>query len=220
MPDTVTADIMASKRLYEPAARHSHATSSFSIEGLAYVWGGRTHSTESGSEKDLVDLASNIEQFDPYLELWTQLNTAGTPHPGLWYTACASTGEHLYMYGGYNIRKDEFDNTLSYLSVKTLTWSQLYPAGTVGGLEIRPMGKMGCGIVHFHHDKLAVVGGYGIPTGPIQPETSFTMFTEGRGGYSNEIHVFDISQGTISIRVSLNHIILAIYIYIYIITIH
>ena len=145
---------------------------------------------------------NNIEQFDPYLELWSQLSTAGSPHPGSWYAACASTGEHLYMYGGYNIRKDEFKNTLTCLSVKTLTWSQFYPAGTAGGLG--PMRKMGCGMVHFHHDKLAVIGGYGIPSGPTQPGSTFAMFTEGRGGYCNEIHLFDISQGSVSNSCSLN----------------
>ena len=50
--------MMANKRLYEPAARHSHAMSSFSIEGPAYLWGKRTHSTESGSEKHLDELAN------------------------------------------------------------------------------------------------------------------------------------------------------------------
>ena len=58
------------------------------------------------------------------------------------------------------------------------------------------MRKAECGIVHFHHDKLAVIGGYGIPTGPTQPGSSFirsTRYTDGRG-WTNEIHVFNISQ--------------------------
>ena len=28
------------------------------------------------------------------------------------------------------------------------------------------MGKVGRGMVQFHHDKLLVIGGYGFPTGP------------------------------------------------------
>ena len=60
-----------------------------------------------------------------------------------------------------------------------------------------------CGIVHFHHDKpLAVIGGYGIPTGPTQPGSSFvksTRYTEGRG-WTNEIHIFDIHQGSPSYK--------------------
>ena len=84
---------------------------------------------------------------------------------------------------------------LSCLNVKTLTWSQLSLAGGTAGA---PMRKTGCGIVHFHHDKLAVIGGYGIPTGPTQPGSSFirdTGHTDGRG-WTNEIHVFNISQGS------------------------
>ena len=180
---------MASKKLYEPSARMFQT--SFSVEGRVYVWGGASQDALSGSKDDITKLASSIEQFDPYLEVWTQLNTAGTPHPRLMYAACASYGEHVYMYGGTN---NKFEGVLSCLNVKTLTWSQLSPARTAGG----PMRKAACGIVHFHHDKLAVIGGGGIPTGPTQPGSSFirdTMSTDGRG-WTNEVHVFNISQGS------------------------
>ena len=181
---------MASKKLYEPTARIYQT--SFSVEGRVYVWGGVSQDAVSGSKDDITKLASSIEQFDPYLEVWTQLNTAGTPHPGLKYAGRASYGEHVYMYGGAN---NKFEGVLSCLNVKTLTWSQLSLTGrTAGG----PMRKIGCGIVHFHHDKLAVIGGYGIPTGPTQPGSSFirdTKFTDGRG-YTNEVYVFNISQGS------------------------
>ena len=179
---------MASK-LYEPSARRFQT--SFSVKGRVYVWGGASQDAVSGSKDDITKLASSIEQFDPYLEVWTQLNTAGTPHPGLIYPVCASYGEHVYMYGGTN---HKVEGVLSCLNVRTLTWSQLSPARTAGG----PMRKAGCGIVHFHHDKLAVIGGHGIPTGPTQPGSSFikdTRFTDGTG-WTNEIHVFDISQGS------------------------
>ena len=80
---------MASKEVYEPAARFDHV--SFLAEGKVYLWAGQI---QDGSEDD------GIEQFDPYLEVWSQLNTAGTPHPGLECAVCASSGEHVYMYGG------------------------------------------------------------------------------------------------------------------------
>ena len=180
---------MASKKLYEPSARCCQT--SFSVEERVYVWGGVSQDFRSSSKEDITKLASSIEKFDPYLEVWTQLNTAGTPHPGLILPGCASYGEHVYMYGGTS---NKFEGFLSCLNVKTLTWSQLSPAGTAGG----PMKKAACGIVHFHHDKLAVIGGYGIPTGPTQPGSSFikdTRFTDGRG-WTNEAHVFNISQGS------------------------
>ena len=172
---------MASTELYEPAAREGHASSS--VDGRVYVWGGLT---QDSSE----DALSSIQQFDPYLEVWSQLNTAGTPHSASDSTACTSFRGRMYMYGGYNIEKDIFEGVLSCLNLNTLTWSQLSPAGG-------PMRKIGCGIVHFHHDKLAVIGGHGLPTGPTQPGSTFiknTMFTDGKG-WTNEIHVFDISQG-------------------------
>ena len=181
---------MASKKLYEPAARYDHI--SFSIEGKVYLWGGQTQDTVSGSKDDTIKLANCIEQFDPYLEVWSQLNTTGIPHPGLVCAACASSGEHVYMYGGF---KDEYKGILSCLNVKTLTWSRLSPdGGTAGG----PMRKAYCGMVHFNHDKLAVIGGYGLPTGPTQPGSTFvrdTKLNDGRGK-TNEVHVFDLSQGS------------------------
>ena len=180
---------MASKELYEPAARFGHV--SFLVEEKVYLWGGRTQNFMSGSEDDIIKLANCIEQFDPYLEVWNQLSTAGPPHPRLESAAYASSGEHVYMYGGL---KGEYKGVLSCLNVKTLTWSRLSPeGGTAGG----PMRKIACGMVYFNHDKLAVIGGYGISSGPTQPGSAFTpstKFTDGRG-WTNEVHVFDLGKG-------------------------
>ena len=60
---------MASKKLYEPSARYGQT--SFSVEGRVYVWGGVSQDAVSGSKEDITKLASSIEQFDPYLEVWT-----------------------------------------------------------------------------------------------------------------------------------------------------
>ena len=182
---------MASKNLYEPAARLDHVTSL--AEGKAYVWGGGTQDVVSGAKNDI---ANCIERFDPYLEVWSQLNTAGTPHPGLRLAACASSGEHVYMYGGFS--KGGFEGCLSCLNVKTLTWSRLSLELVEGGTAGGPMRKAYCGMVHFHLNKLAVIGGYWFPTGPTQPGSSFirnTEATEG-DGWTNEIHVFDLSRGS------------------------
>ena len=182
-------DNMATTCLSEPTARLSHA--SFAAEGNVYLWGGVIQDLSSGH---LDELARRIEQFDPYLEIWSQLNTAGTPHLGLAYAACTSHGEQVYMYGGEGT---EVEGALSCLNftVKIPTWSQLSPAGTVGG----PMRKTSCGMVHFHDNKLAVIGGYGCPNGPIQPGSEFfrnpgPTATSG-SGWTNEIHIFD-SQGS------------------------
>ena len=97
----------------------------------------------------------------------------------------------MFFYGGSSGERGS--EILSLLEVKTLTWSLLCPE-TAGG----PMRKWGCGMVLFNNNKLAVIGGYGWPTGPTQPGSTFirdTRSTDGRG-LSNEFHVFDISQGS------------------------
>ena len=183
---------MATRELQpnEPAARFYHAA--FSVEGRVYVRGGRTTDLELGSEDEKIELANCIEQFDPHLEVWRQLDTTGTPHPGLSGAGYTSFEENVYMYGGYSGKR--YEGVLSCLNVKTLTWSLLWPE-TDGG----PMKKYGSGMVMFKYgDKVAVIGGYGYPTGPTQPGATFTRdirFTDGRG-WSNEIYVFDIRQGS------------------------
>ena len=179
---------MANREWYEPAARLRHV--SFLVEGKVYLWGGETKDLSS---EHLNELARRIEQFDPYLEIWSQLNTAGIPHPGLLSAACASHWELVYMYGG---RSTKYKGALSCLNfgIKTPTWSQLCPAETVGG----PMRKILCGMVHFHDDKLAVIGGYGYPNGTIQPGSVFIKAISGNG-WTNEIHIFDVNQGKVNV---------------------
>ena len=182
--------------LYEPNSRFLHVASSV-CDGSSQliVWGG--HTSELYSNDGRIQLASVVEQFDIHSEVWCQRDTGGIPHPGMSDTACTSFGNRLFIYGG-SYCDDTFLNCsgeLSCLDLTTLTWSQLSLAG---GTAWGPMRKVGCRIVHFHHDKLAVIGGYGTPTGPTQPGSSFfrdTRFTDGRG-WTNEIHVFDISQGS------------------------
>ena len=180
---------MALSNLYEPAGREGHA--SLSTEGKMYVWGGGT----LGDPLEDKQFATNIEQFDPYLEVWSQSRPfmVGTPHLGQNSGACAPFGELMYVYGGYT-GKNIHTGILSCLDLNTHTWSLLCPAGTAGG----PMRKIGCGMVHFHHDKLAVIGGYGFPSGSTQPGSTFIRnidFSDGRG-WTNEVHIFDLSQGT------------------------
>ena len=183
-----SARLMARQQAYEPVSRLFHI--SFPAKRLLYVWGGQTVDIETGSEAVKIKLKSCIEEFNPDLEVWRQLNTAGTPHPGLSYAACVSDGENVFMYGGSSAKRRE--GVLSRLNLETLTWSQLSPE-TAGG----PMRKGGCGLI-IVQDKLVLIGGYGIPTGPIQPQATFvrnTMFTDVKG-YSNEIHEFNMSQGS------------------------
>ena len=104
------------------------------------------------------------------------------------------------MYGGLGLGGDVAScacGVLSRLNIKTLTWTPLCPEAIVGG----PMKKYGSGMFMFKYgDKVAVIGGYGYPTGPTQPGATFirdTRYTDG-SGWSNEFHVLDISQGSYS----------------------
>ena len=216
---------MATKELYEPSARFLH--SAFSIDRRVYVRGGRTDDFESGSEDGKLELANSIEQFgpfldggeggklelanaieqfDPFLEVWRQLKTtAGTPHPGLAGAACVSFGENVYMYGGYSGKRDV--GALSCLNVKSLTWSLLCPERVAGG----PMRKEVCGIVMFHRDKLAVIGGAGYPSGPAQAGSMFIKTDKNGMGWTNEFHVFNIGQGSVVYKYIYAHIDSCIY---------
>ena len=179
--------------LYEPSSRFFHVAASVSNgpTSQVIVWGGETPEFYSNNVSG-IQLASVVEQFDVHSEIWCQRPTLrGVPHPGLSIATCTSFGDYLliHVYGGHC--DNNFSGVLSCFNVKTLTWSQLCPAGTAGG----PMGKIACGMVYFNHDKLAVIGGYGFPTGPTQPGSSFIRDTD-RRGWTNEVHVFDLSQGS------------------------
>ena len=183
--------------LYEPSSRFYHvAAVSDGPTSQVIVWGGETLEFYSNNDAGRTQLASVVEQFDVHSEVWCQRHTLrGTPHPGLSTAACTSFGDYLFVYGGLcDDTYSNFNGVLSCLNIQTLTWSQLYPAGTAGG----PMRKIACGMVHFNHDKLAVIGGYGFPSGPTQPGSTFSEDadeTDGRG-WTNEVHVFDLSQGS------------------------
>ena len=183
----------------EPSSRFHHVASSIcdGSRSQVIVWGGET--SEFYSNDGRIQLATVVEHLDVYSEEWSQRDTRGMPHLGLSYPACTSFGNRLFMYGGCydgTIATSSLSGVLSCLDLTTLNWSQLCPAGTARG----PMRKFGCGIVQFHRDMLAVVGGYGIPAGLIQPGSTFIRDTSRftGSGYSNEIHFFNLIQGSYS----------------------
>ena len=173
-------------KLYEPSPRFGHGAAA--VGGRCYLWGGRVQDfSESGRRK----LASTVDIFDPYLETWEEHPTTGVPPPGLYDGACTSLLDSLYWFGGWDgsSRYKSFHR----LDTTTLEWTEIQPLNKADG----PMRKYGCRMVTFLQDKLAVFGGYGIPTGPTQPGAMFTKDTEStdRMGWSNELHVFNISEG-------------------------
>ena len=179
-------------KLYEPSSQYGHGAAA--VGGKCYLWGGYVQDfSESGRRK----LTSTVEIFDPYLETWEKHPTTGVPPTGLYAGACTSLLDSLYWFGGWD--GGSRYNSLHRLDTTTPEWKELQPLNQADG----PMRKGTCGMVSFLQDKLAVFGGYGIPTGLTQPGAMFTKdtdFTDGRG-WSNELHVFTITEGMSALSV-------------------
>ena len=146
------------------------------------MWGGRTK--DFLQEKS--ELTSSVHSFDPFLEFWVKNKFGGVPPPGLCNGACTSAGHHVYQYGGSD--RSRFQSSLHQLDTRSCTWKQLSSAG--------PMRKRACGMI-AHDSKLVLFGGYGFPSGPIQPGAEFIKnrnITDGRG-WTNEVHTFDLKEG-------------------------
>ena len=112
--------------------------------------------------------------------------------PGIYIGACASSGQCLYCFGGLAV--SAWHNSLHQLdtSSATLKWTQLTTPDSSSG----PMKKIACGMVSYY-SCLVLFGGYGYPCGPTQPGAEFIRnaeMTDGRG-WSNELHVFDLTEG-------------------------
>ena len=161
----------------EPCARYRHFSTP--IEDKLYVWGG------SGGGVN----TSIVHHYDPDSETWNT-NTCEGPHPpGISSGACASAGHHLYTYGGYDKQLD-VQGTLHLLDTRSMRW-KLIP--NEGG----PMKKAGCGMV-IYDSKIILFGGYGEPSGNIQPGSEFYKGKDSNSanGWTNELHTFNLEKGT------------------------
>jgi N-acetylneuraminic acid mutarotase len=153
------------------------------VEEELCVYGGVTEDFINPEENEL---ASSVHSFDLLQESWTENICSGVPPPGLYNGGCAATGDHLYVYGGYD--GSHHQCSLHQLNTKSWSWKLVSNSG--------PMRKLDCGMV-MCGSKLVLFGGYGIPSGPTQPGAQFTKdsrFTDGRG-WTNELHTFDLKEG-------------------------
>ncbi len=131
-------------------------------------------------------------------ESWKELPTSGTPPPAIYGCATSYSGHILYLFGGQD--DTAFHASLHQLDTRSMTWKQLSPQHDGG-----PMTKSECQMLYYN-DSLTVIGGYGIPSGELQSGSQFTKckhHLDGRGGCTNEIHKYHISQGKLQIVLQL-----------------
>ena len=139
-----------------------------------------------------------VEIFDQYSELWEQRQVVGiTPFPETYFGASASLGESLFTFGGidylkYLPRIPNYFNDVYRLDTSTWCWSRLSPKNC----DSVPMPKCSSGMIAFGN-RLVVLGGYGILSCQQKSDQLFIKnprYNDERG-WTNELHIFDISEG-------------------------
>ena len=167
--------------------RSSHTSAQ--VGSKAIVYSGVTVDDTLENRKRL---ASIMEVFHPHSEHWEAKQCTGqTPAPGLCGAASAVVNDQLYSYGGRD-GDDNFLHSLHQLSAKTYEWRQLNAKGPASPMRKSYAAMVACG------DGLALFGGYGIPHGPTQRDSSFiksTAYSDGRG-WTNEFHIYHLNEGT------------------------
>ena len=172
------------QQLYEPQPRYRHFAGA--LGGECIIFAGRTTDFEKNKEV----LSFTIEIFDQYFEQWRELKTTGIPPKGLYGGGyCASPSGDLYVYGGF----DGSSRRGGLYELSSLKWRQLSEETSSA---TGPMKKVGSRMVCFNKKKIAVIGGYGPPSAPLQLGATFIKdkcSTHGNG-WTNEILTFSIDE--------------------------
>ncbi len=146
--------------------------------GLHYCWRGAGPNQGSNS----------LSVYECSNEKWCFKPTTGPAHPRLSGGCSVCVGRCLYTFGGDD--GSTWFNDLSKLDLYTLQWSKVQTTGS------QPIRKRDCGLVSVDERTLCCIAGYGV--GPTQPRPTFTRntkFSDGKG-WTNEIHLFDVQDGT------------------------
>jgi len=144
---------------------------------LVYLWGGK-----GDTEPDTVFV------FSHGTETWTRQLTKG-PHPpaGMLNGGCCMSGQHLYLYGGYDGLSNHGE--LYELNVNTWNWRKLSDGGAGG-----PGKKRGCRMISYQ-DQLLVLGGLydEMPVRLRQVRSSYESMWDVI--FTNEVHCFNLTEG-------------------------
>ena len=175
--------------MYEPMPREYHISALVGSKVLVYS--GRT---EDESVQNKKRLQSVVEVYDPCTERWEAQQCTGTaPVAGLYNTACLSSNDVVYTYGGRDGDRN-LVNSLHQLSSDTYRWS-LRSTQNVGGDS--PIPKCGTAMAACGDD-LALLGGFGVLGDPIQCGSSFvgaSTYVTDVSGWTNEFHVYRHKEG-------------------------
>ena len=139
---------------------------------LVYLWGGN-----GDTEPEKVFIYSHDT------ETWKGEVTNG-PHPtaGLYNGGCTTSGQTLYLYGGWDGRSYRSD--VYALDIKKWTWRKVCEGGAGG-----PGKKEGCRMISYQ-DQLLVIGGvYWETPNSRQAGASY------EGGRTNEVHSYNVTTG-------------------------
>ena len=164
---------MAARLYTEPVRRWGHVSAPVGDKVYLYGGWGLGSSEEKGS----------LHQFNLTTRRWTKTRTEGPKLRDA--SSSVSVETEVYIYGGQH--GSDYLGSLHQLSTKEGTWKELVGQGD------RPMRKERSGIVHYG-DKLFIMGGYGRPSGPMQPGATFRK-DSGGGGWTNELHCFNLKDG-------------------------
>ena len=139
---------------------------------LVYLWGG-------DEEPETVF----VYRHD--IETWTREVTKG-PHPpaGLHNGGCTTSGQCLYLYGGY--AGGSYRGDLYELNIKYWTWRKVCDGGAGG-----PGKKHGCRMISYQ-DRLLVVGGCYRKVAPPSSRQAGASYED---RMTNEVHSYNLTTG-------------------------
>ena len=134
-------------------------------------------------------MGASVHVFDLSNGKWTEEIPSGIRPPGLYRSACASAGHHLYFYGGFDGL--DYTSSLYQLDTEKLAWAQLNTTFDSG-----PMKKGECAMLNYNSN-MVLFGGCCKLSSTCQPGAEFVKnkeFGDGRG-WINELHTLDVDDG-------------------------
>ena len=143
-----------------------------SAGNLVYLWGG-----QGDTDPETVFL------FHRDTKTWARQRTRGRhPPAGLCNGGCCISGQHLYIYGGWDGRSRY--EVLYELNTNSWTWKNLSDGGAGG-----PGKKDGCRMIPYQGQLLVVGGLYDKAPSSRQAGSSY------EDEFTNEVHCFNLTTG-------------------------